>query len=327
MKAIYYDRYGPPEVLQLKEVEKPVLKDNEILLKIHASAVTMGDCEMRRPNIPNLTWFIVRLFFGLRKPRKRILGSYLAGEIESVGKEVKLFRKGDRVFGVSERFGAYAEFIKLSDKAVLTALPSNMTYEEAAPVALGLDSLHFLKKAKIGDKEKILINGAGGGIGTYAVQLAKYFGAQVTAVDRMDKLDMLRAIGADKVIDYSDGDFTYNGTTYDIVFDVVGALSHTRALRLLNENGRYISAIPLLSRLFPSLWISLISKKRMMTGLTSPRVEDLDFLKELIEAGRLKTVIDRCYTLEQVADAQRYIEQDLKKGNVVVSMKQMTKSS
>ncbi|WP_074410384.1 NAD(P)-dependent alcohol dehydrogenase [Aquimarina megaterium] len=320
MKTIYYDRYGAPEVLYLKELEKPVLKDNEILLKIRASAITMGDCEMRSPKIPNVTWLIVRLFFGLRKPRKRILGSYLAGEIESVGKEVTSFSKGDRLFGISERFGAYAEYISLSDKAVLTALPSNMTYEEAAPVALGLDSLHFLKKAKINNKEEILINGAGGGIGTYAIQLAKYFEAQVTAVDSADKLEMLRSIGADKVIDYKAGDFSHDGTTYDVVFDVVGALSHTRSLRLLNKNGRYVSAIPLLSRVLPNLWVSLTSKKKMMTGLTSPKIKDLEFLKELIEAGTLKTIIDKKYALEEVADAHRYIEQDLKKGNVVIAL-------
>lgn len=321
MKAIFFDRYGTPEVLYLKEVEKPTPGANEILLKIHASAVTMGDCELRSPEIPSFTWFLARLFFGLRKPRRRILGSYLAGEIVSVGEEVKSFRKGDQLFGVSTRFGAYAEYICLPDTAALTTLPANMTFEEAAPVTLGLDSLHFLQKAMISNNEEVLINGAGGGIGTYAIQLARYFGAKVTAVDSADKLEMLRSVGADKVIDYTEGDFTRNGTTYDIVFDVVGKLSHRRSLRLLNENGRYISAIPLLSRVFPSLWISLTTKKKMMTGLTDPKVEDLNFLKELIEADRLKTIIDRSYRLEEVADAHRYIEQGLKKGNVVISLK------
>ena len=237
MKAVLYYRYGPPDVLQLKEVEKPIPKANEILLKIRASAITMGDCEMRSPKIPNLTWFMARLFFGLRKPRKRILGSYLAGEVESVGVDVKSFKKGDQLFGISPRFGAHAEYICLSDKYALSRLPSNMTYEEAAPVGLGLDSLHFLKKVKIKKGEEVLINGAGGGIGTYAVQLAKDFGATVTAVDSNNKLQMLRSIGADKVIDYREGDFTNKGTTYDIVFDVVGTLSHTRSLRLLKKMG------------------------------------------------------------------------------------------
>ena len=321
MKAVLYYKYGPPEVLQLEEVEKPIPKANEILLKIRASAVTMGDCEMRSPKIPNLTWFLARLYFGLRKPRQRILGSYLAGEIESVGPDVKSFKKGAQLFGISPRFGAHAEYICLSDKYALTKLPSNMTYEEAAPVGLGLDSLHFLKKAKINKGEEILINGAGGGIGTYAIQLASYFGATVTAVDSNNKLDMLRSIGADKVIDYREGDFTKKGITYDVVLDVVGTLSHTRSLRLLNKNGRYISAIPLLSRLLPSLWVSLTSNRKMMTGLTNPHIEDLDFLKELIEAGQLKTIIDRNYELKAMEDAHRYVEQGSKKGNVVINLK------
>ena len=321
MKAVLYYKYGPPEVLQFEEVEKPIPKANEILLKIRASAVTMGDCEMRSPKIPNLTWFLARLYFGLRKPRQRILGSYLAGEIESVGPDVKSFKKGAQLFGISPRFGAHAEYICLSEKYALTKLPSNMTYEEAAPVGLGLDSLHFLKKAKIKKGEEILINGAGGGIGTYAIQLASYFGATVTAVDSNNKLDMLRSIGADKVIDYREGDFTKKGITYDIVLDVVGTLSHTRSLRLLNKNGRYISAIPLLSRLLPSLWVSLTSNRKMMTGLTNPHIEDLDFLKELIEAGQLKTIIDRNYELKAMEDAHRYVEQGSKKGNVVINLK------
>jgi len=318
MKAVLYYNYGPPEVLQHEEVKKPIPKANEILLKIRASAVTMGDCEMRSPKIPNLTWFMARLYFGLRKPRQRILGSYVAGEIESVGLDVKAFKKGEQVFGISPRFGAHAEYMCLSDKYALTKLPFNMTFGEAAPVGLGLDSLHFLKKTMVSKGDEVLINGAGGGIGTYAVQLARYFGASVTAVDSNNKLEMLRSIGADKVIDYKEGDFTKKGTTYDIVFDVVGTLSHTRSLRLLNKNGRYISAIPLLSRLFPSLWVSLTSNRKMMTGLTNPHIEDLDYLKELIEAGHLKTIVDRNFELKAVADAHRYVEQGSKKGNVVI---------
>lgn len=322
MKAVLYEKYGSPAVLQLKEVDRPIPKANEFLLKIHGAAVTMGDCEMRSPKIPNFTWFIARLFFGLRKPRKKILGSYLAGEIESVGEEVKSFKKGDKIFGISAGFGGHAEYICLSDKHVLTKLPSNMSYEEAAPLGLGLDSLHFLKKAKIKKGDEVLINGSGGGIGTYALQLAKYFGAIVTAVDSKDKLDMLRTLGADKTIDYKEGDFSKNGTTYDIVFDVVGALSHSQGLRLLNKTGRYISAIPLISRVFPSLWVSLTSKKSMMTGLANPSVENLDYLKELIEGDYLKTIIDKhyTYTLETLADAHRFIEGGDKQGNIVISL-------
>ncbi|MCW5515705.1 NAD(P)-dependent alcohol dehydrogenase [Muriicola sp. Z0-33] len=320
MKAVLFYNYGPPEVLQLKEVEKPVPKDNEVLLKIRAAAITMGDCEMRSPKIPSFTWFLARLYFGLRKPRLKILGSYLAGEVETVGAEVKSFKKGDQLFGISHRFGAFAEYICLSEKYVLSGMPSNMTFEEAAPVGLGLDSLHFLKKAGIKKEDTVLINGAGGGIGTYALQLAKYYGAKVTVVDSNDKLEMLRSLGADAVIDYQEGDFTKSGTTYDIVFDVVGALSHRRSVRLLNKNGRYISAIPLLSRLLPSLWVSWTTGKKMMTGLANPHKEDLDYLKDLIEAGHLKTVIERHYGLEEVAEAHRYIEKGEKKGNVVVKI-------
>lgn len=321
MKAVLFYRYGPPEVLQFKEVEKPVPKANEILLKIKAAAVTMGDCEMRRPEITSFTWFMARLYFGLRKPRIKTLGSYFAGEIVSVGSAVESFRVGDQLFGISPTFGAHAEYICLSDKYALSKLPATMSYEEAAPVGLGLDSLHFLKKANIKKGEEVLINGAGGGIGTYAVQLAKYFGGRVTAVDSKNKLEMLRSIGADEVIDFKEGDFTKNSVAYDVVFDVVGSLSHTRSLRLLKENGRYISAIPLLSRLFPNLWVSLTSNKKMMTGLTNPHIEDLKFLKELIETGHLKTIIDRNYELANVSDAHRYVEQTLKKGNVVISLK------
>ena len=321
MKAVLFYRYGPPEVLQFKEVEKPVPKANEILLKIKAAAVTMGDCEMRRPEITSFTWFMARLYFGLRKPRIKTLGSYFAGEIVSVGSAVESFRVGDQLFGISPTFGAHAEYICLSDKYALSKLPATMCYEEAAPVGLGLDSLHFLKKANIKKGEEVLINGAGGGIGTYAVQLAKYFGGRVTAVDSKNKLEMLRSIGADEVIDFQEGDFTNNSVAYDVVFDVVGSLSHTRSLRLLKENGRYTSAIPLLSRLFPNLWVSLTSNKKMMTGLTNPHIEDLKFLKELIETGHLKTIIDRNYELANVSDAHRYVEQTLKKGNVVISLK------
>ena len=321
MNAVLFYRYGPPEVLQFKEVEMPVPKANEILLKIKAAAVTMGDCEMRRPEITSFTWFMARLYFGLRKPRIKTLGSYFAGEIESIGSDVKSFKIGDQLFGISPTFGAHAEYICLSDKYALTKMPTNMSYEEAAPVGLGLDSLHFLKKAKIKNGEQVLINGAGGGIGTYAVQLAKYYGATVTAVDSKNKLEMLRTIGADEVIDFQEGDFTKKGLTYDIVFDVVGSLSHSRSLRLLNKTGRYISAIPLLSRLFPNLWVSLTSNKKMMTGLTNPHIEDLDFLKELIEADQFKTIIDRSYELAEVIDAHRYVEQTLKKGNFVIRLK------
>ena len=322
MKAIVYEKYGGPEVLELKEIAKPTPKKDQVLIKIHAVTVTMGDCELRSPKIPYLLWFIVRLAFGLFKPRKKILGGYFAGEVEAIGEKVKKIKKGDQLFGVSGAdFGAYAEYVSLSESNALTTLPSNMTYEEAAPVALGLDSLHFLRKAKIKAGEKVLINGAGGGIGTYAVQIAKYLGAEVTAVDSGDKLDILRSLGADFVIDYQKEDFVKSGKTYDVVFDVVGVIAHANSLKLLQPNGRYLSAIPQFPRIFKSWITDLTSNKKVMTGLTSPTQEDLNYLKDLIETGKLKTALESSiFPFEKMADAHRYIESGRKIGNLVINI-------
>lgn len=245
MKAIVYTQYGPPDVLLLKEVKKPVPKDNEVLIKVHAATVTLGDCELRSPKIPNLIWLIVRIFFGLRKPKNKILGAYLAGEIEAVGKDVKQFGKGDPVFAnTTARFGAYAEYICLPIKCAIAIKPTDMTYEEAAAAPLALEALHFFRKAKIQSGEKVLVNGAGGSMGTFAVQLAKYFGAEVTGVDSTEKLDMLRSIGADHVIDYTQEDFSKNGETYDIIFDVKCKISFSRSVKSLKQNGRYLLVNP-----------------------------------------------------------------------------------
>jgi NADPH:quinone reductase-like Zn-dependent oxidoreductase len=330
MKAIVYTEYGPPEVLQLKEVEKPTPKENEVLIRIYAATVNTGDCEMRRSKIPNLIWFLVRIFFGLRKPRKQILGAYLAGEIEAVGKDVKLFRKGDQVFAASgARFGAYAEYMCLPSKYAMATKPTNMTYEEAAAVPLGgLNALHYLRKGKIQSGEKVLINGAGGSFGTFAVQLAKYFGAEVTGVDSTEKLDMLCSIGADRVIDYTQEDFTKNGETYDIIFDVVCRSSFSRIIRSLKQNGRYLLTNPSgLLQMVRGLWTSIISSlpvrqtgKKVIFEFAGEKSEDLIFLKELVEGGKIKAVIDRSYPLEQTAEAHRYVEAGHKKGNVVITL-------
>jgi 2-desacetyl-2-hydroxyethyl bacteriochlorophyllide A dehydrogenase len=322
MKAIVYEKYGPPDVLQLKEVAKPTPKDNEVLIKVHAATVTAGDCEIRSLKFPIWLRLLMRIMFGLRKPRKKILGQELAGEIESVGKDVKLFRKGDQVFAATEmRFGAYAEYICLPSTYAMAIKPANMTYEEAAAVPTGgLNALHFLRKGNIQSGQKVLINGAGGSIGTFAVQLAKSFGAEVTGVDSTRKLDMLRSIGADQVIDYTEEDFTKSGETYDVIFDIVGKSSFSRSIRSLKKKGFYLLANLRLSQIVRGLWTSMTSSKKVITELASYRTEDLIFLKELIEAGKIKAVIDRRYPLEQMAEAHRYVDKGHKKGNVVITV-------
>jgi NADPH:quinone reductase-like Zn-dependent oxidoreductase len=246
MKAVIWTKYGPPEVLQLGEVEKPVPKHNEVLIKIRATTVTAGDCELRSLAFPIWLSLIMRLIFGLRKPRKKILGFYLAGEIEAVGKDVRRFKKGDPVFGANGTdAGAYAESICLPEKGVLAIKPANMTFEEAACVPIGgLEALHFLRKGNVRSGQTVLIIGAGGSIGTFAIQLAKFFGAEVTAVDGTAKLDMLRSIGADRVIDYAQEDVPGSGQAYDVIFDVVGKSSYSRGLRSLEHNGRFLLANP-----------------------------------------------------------------------------------
>jgi 2-desacetyl-2-hydroxyethyl bacteriochlorophyllide A dehydrogenase len=262
---------------------------------------------------------------GLRKPRKQILGQELAGEIESAGKDVKLFRKGDQVFAATGfRFGAYAEYICLPAKpeqGVLAIKPANMTCEEAAAVPVGgLEALYFLRKGNIQSGQKVLINGAGGSIGTFAVQLAKSFGAEVTGVDSTGKLDMLRSIGADHVIDYTQEDFTKSGETYDVIFDVVGKSSFSRSVRSLKHNGRYLLANAGLSQMARGRWTSMTSSKKVILGAASEKTEDLIFLKELIEAGKIKPVIDRRYPLERIAEAHSYVDSGHKKGNVVITV-------
>ena len=326
MKAIVWTSYGPPEVLQLKEVEKPAPKDDELLIRIHATTVTAGDCEMRSLKLPLGLWLPMRLYVGFRKPQRiTILGQELAGEVEAVGKDVKHFRAGDQVFAAtSMRLGAYAEYICLSeapDGGVLAHKPANMTYAEAAAVPVGgLEALHFLRRAKIQPGEHVLINGAGGSIGTMAVQLARHFGAEVTAVDSAGKLDMLRSLGAAKVIDYTQDDFTRTGDTYDVIFDVPGKSSFSRSIRALKPNGRYLLANPRVSTMVRGLWTSKTSNKQVIFEQSARKTEELLFLKELIEAGKLQAVIDRRYALEQIVEAHRYVELGQKKGNVVITV-------
>jgi len=327
MKAIVWTKYGPPEVLQLQEVEKPTPKDNEVLIRIYATTVTAGDCEMRRMETAIRYRLLMRLYVGLRKPKRiTILGMELAGEIEAVGKEVTRFKEGDQVFAATgfAGMGACAEYICLPEEledGALALKPVNMTFEEAAPVPVGgLEALHFLRQGNIQSGQKVLINGAGGTIGTFAVQLAKSFGAEVTAVDNTMKLDTLRSIGADHVIDYTQEDFTKSGETYDFILDVVSKSPFSGSIRSLTQNGRYLITNPRLSQMVRGRWTSRTSSKKVLFGASYPKTEDLLFLKELIEAGKIKSVIDRSYPLEQTAEAHRYVETGHKTGHVVITV-------
>ena len=329
MKAMIWTKYGSPDGLQIGEVEKPTPKDNEVLIRVHAATVTAGDCEMRSLKFPLFLSLPMRMYVGLRRPtRIKIMGQELAGEIESVGQDVKRFKKGDQVFAATGfGFGAYAEYKCLSEDGVLVIKPANMTYEEAAAVPVGgLEALHFLRKANILSGQKVLINGAGGSIGTFAVQLAKYFGAEVTGVDSTGKLDMLRSIGTDHVIDYTQDDFTQSGETYDVILDVMGKSSFSRCIRSLKPNGRYLLLNAGLSQMVRGRWTSMTSSKKVIIGAASQKREDLVFLKELIEAGKIKAVIDRCYPLEQIAEAHRYVDTGQKKGNVVITVEHDNKT-
>jgi len=322
MKAIVWTKYGPPDVLQLKEVDKPVPKDHEVLIKVHAATVTAGDCELRRFDMPGFIWLLMRIVIGIRKPRIKILGQELAGEIVSIGRKVTQFKQDDQIFAATGiRFGAYAEYTCLPGKSAIAIKPANMTLEEAATIPTGgLNALHFLRKGKIRSGIRVLINGAGGSIGTYGVQIAKSLGAHVTCVDRGDKLDMLRSIGSDEVIDYTQGDYTKNGKVYDLIIDVVGKSPFSRSVRSLSRNGYFILGNPRLPGMIRGLWISLISSKKVVSEMAGTKLEDLNYLKELIEAGKIKSVIDKSYPLEQVAEAHRYVEAGHKKGNVIINI-------
>ena len=323
MKAIVYTKYGPPDVLQLNEIEKPTPKENEILIKIYATTVTSGDAILRSFKFPVMYWLPSRIVFGFRKPKKPILGHELAGEIEAVGKEVKRFRQGDQVFGSTGfESGTYAEYICLPEDGAVAIKPANMTYVEAAAGIIGgFTALHFLRKGNIRSGQKVLIYGASGSVGTYAVQLARYFGAEVTGVCSNTNLELVKSLGAHKVIDYTKGDFTENGESYDIIFDTVGKSSFSGCIGSLKQNGIYLlGTVWKLSWYVRGLWTSLTSSKKVIPGIANESPEDLIFLRELIEAGKIKPVIDRFYPLEQIAEAHSYVDNGHKKGNVVITL-------
>ena len=322
MKAIVATKYGSPEVLQLREVEKPKPKDNEILIKVHATTVNAGDCRMRSFTVPPMFWLPGRIALGFRKPRNPIFGMELAGEVEAVGKDVTLFKAGDQVFASTFKvnFGAHAEYKCLPEDGAVVTKPNNMTYEEAATLSVGaITALFFLKKGNIQPGKKVLINGASGSVGTFAVQLAKYFGAEVTGVCSTQNIELVKSLGIDKVIDYTQEDFTKNGETYDIIFDTVGKTSLSQCKSSLKNKGYYLNTV-MAGSMINGLLYSMTTDKKVVGGTAVTRKEDLVFLKELTETGGLKSVIDRCYPLEQMVEAHRYVDQGHKKGNVVITL-------
>ena len=324
MKAVICEKYGPPEVLKIKEVEKPEPKDNEVLIKIKATVTALPDCAFRKGSP-----FISRLFTGLTRP-KHILGDVLSGVVEATGKDVKHFKNGDEIYGSSgTNFGTNAEYIVLSEDEAVTIKPINVSFGEAAAISEGtLTALPFLRdsgniKSKRG--QKILINGASGGVGVYALQLAKYFGAEVTGVCSSNNLELVKSLGADYVIDYTKEDFTKTSDTYDIIFDAVGKSSFSKCKNALKSNGVYLSTIPTLTLMYQMLLTSSSKKQKAIfsaTGLrkTIEKKNDLIFLKELIEAGKIKPVIDKIYPLEDIVEAHRYVEMGHKRGSVVINI-------
>jgi NADPH:quinone reductase-like Zn-dependent oxidoreductase len=323
MKAIVYTKYGAPDVLQIREIEKPEPEDDEVLIRIHAAEATKADCELRSFNFAvKWFWLPLRVAIGVTKPKKQVLGGYFAGEVETVGKDVLKFKKGDQVFGTTRLlFGAYGEYVCLPANYTIVPKPHNMGFEEAAAAPLGgLNALHFLRKANIRNGEKVLVNGAGGSIGTFAVQIAKAMGAEVTAVDSTIKEEMLRRIGADHFFDYTKEDFTKSGQTYDVIFNMVARCSYSKCVNSLNPKGRYLIGNPRISDMLRSVLTSKLTDKTAIFVFAGEKEEELLALKEMIEAGKIKSIVDKIYPPEQAAEAHRRVETEQRLGIVVISM-------
>ena len=322
MKAIVYERYGPPEVLQLKEVEKPTPKDNEVLIKTLATTVTSGDWRVRSLNVPAGFGLVTRLVFGVSRPKQPILGSELAGVIASVGKDVSTFTVGDPVFAFSDTsMGCHAEYRCMAEDGAVVLKPSNLTFEEAAALSFGgTTPLNFFRRGKLKGGESVLVNGAPGAVGTAAVQLAKHFGAIVTGVCSTANVELVRSLGASHVIDYTQEDFTQNGETYDVIVDTAGTAPFSRSKASLKEGGRLLMVLAGLPEMLQIPWVSITSSRHVIAGPAAGRVEDLRFLAQLAEAGEFKPVIDRRYPFEQIVEAHRYVDTGRKRGNVVVTI-------
>ncbi len=322
MKAIVYNKYGPPDVLQVNEIEKPIPKDNEVLIKVHSAEVTKADCEMRSFNFAVIWfWLPLRLIWGIFKPKKKVLGGYFSGEIEDVGKNVTKLVAGDNIFGSAQmRFGAYGEYLCLPDSYTIVKKPINMSYEEAAAVPLGaLNALHFMRKANIKEGETILINGAGGSIGTFAIQIAKDMGAEVTAVDSPIKETMLRQLGADYFVDYTKNNVTKQDKTYDIIFNMVANARYSNFIKLLNTNGRYLMGNAKLVDMLRSVITSKLTDKKAIFSFAGEKIEELITLRTMIEAGKIRSVVDKVYSINQIVKAHQRVEAEERIGIVVLS--------
>lgn len=322
MKAICFSRYGDPSVFELRSLEKPVPENDEVLVRVHAATVTPGDCEIRCFKFPLWVWIPLRLYMGILSPRRPIIGMEFSGVVESVGRDVTRFRVGDAVFaGTGPHFGTYAEYRCHRAASAMAIKPPGISHSEAATISVGgLNALHYLRSGNVESGDHVLINGAAGCFGTYAIQLAKQFGAEVTGVDSTDKLDAMRKLGADHVIDYTAGDFWENGVLYDVIFEVAGKASYSRCLQSLKRDGRLVLANP---KFLQMLWAPLTSRftdKQVTFAFCRDRTEDLEHIAKLIEAGTIKVVIDRTYPLEQVAEAHRYVETGAKVGQVVIEV-------